>query len=43
MNDDNINDVSAFVESSNYLRGNVVKFEILRNGQKIPLEISLKQ
>ena len=43
MNDDNINDISAFVESSNYLRGSVVKFEILRNGQKIPLEISLKQ
>lgn len=43
MNDENINDVSAFVESSNYLRGNTVKFEILRKGQKIPVEISLKQ
>ena len=42
MNDENIKDVSAFVESSNYLKGNTVKFEILRKGQKIPLEISMK-
>ncbi|WP_171407635.1 PDZ domain-containing protein [Acinetobacter tianfuensis] len=43
VNDDNINDVSAFVESSNYLRGNTVKFEILRKGQKMPIEVSMKQ
>ena len=42
MNNENINDVSAFVESSNYLRGNTVKFEILRKGQTIPVEISMK-
>ncbi|SCC72855.1 PDZ domain-containing protein [Acinetobacter albensis] len=42
MNDENIKDVSAFVESSNYLKGNTVKFEILRKGQKIPLQISMK-
>lgn len=43
MNDENIKDVSAFVESSNYLRGNTVKFEILRKGQQMPVEISMKQ
>jgi S1-C subfamily serine protease len=43
MNDENIKDVSAFVESSNYLKANTVKFEILRKGQKLSLEISMKQ
>ena len=42
MNNENINDVGAFVESSSYLRGNTVKFEILRKGQTIPVEISMK-
>ena len=42
MNDENIVDTSAFVESSNYLKkGNTVKFEILRKGEKLHKELKL--
>lgn len=41
MNDENIVDTSAFAESSNYLKGNTVKFEILRKGEKLHKEFKL--
>ena len=41
MNDIVVRDVSHFVDISNYLKKETVKFEILRKGQKMTKEISI--